>query len=62
MIIPAVSVLLALSALPGSPGAVDAVSYSFNVPPGDYEVTVTLGSASQAAQTGVQVEAPCSRP
>ena len=57
MLVPTVSVLLALSTLPGSPGAVDAVNYSFNVPPGDYEVTVTLGSASQAAQTGVQVEA-----
>jgi hypothetical protein len=57
MIIPVVSTLVALSVLPGSPGAVDAVNYSFNVPPGDYEVTLTLGSASQAAQTGVQVEA-----
>lgn len=35
----------------------DAVDYSFTVAPGDYEVTVTLGSASRAAQTGVQVEA-----
>ncbi|MEQ0558212.1 GDSL-type esterase/lipase family protein [Amycolatopsis sp. NEAU-NG30] len=42
----------------GAAGATTAgVDYSFNVPPGDYEVTVTLGSASQAAQTGVQVEA-----
>ncbi|MFF1612397.1 rhamnogalacturonan acetylesterase [Amycolatopsis sp. NPDC058278] len=57
MLVPAVSVLLALSALPGSPGTMDAVDYSFNVPPGDYEVTLTLGSATQAAQTAVQVEA-----
>ena len=57
MLVPAIGVLLALSALPGSPGAADAVNYSFTVPPGDYEVMVTLGSATQAAQTGVQVEA-----
>ncbi len=54
MIIPVIGALAALSVLPGT---ADAVNYSFNVPPGDYEVTVTLGSASQAAQTGVQVEA-----
>ncbi|MEU4249988.1 GDSL-type esterase/lipase family protein [Amycolatopsis sp. NPDC026612] len=57
MLIPVVGALLALSVLPGSATTADAVDYSFTVAPGDYEVTVTLGSASQAAQTGVQVEA-----
>ncbi|SED12925.1 Lysophospholipase L1 [Amycolatopsis tolypomycina] len=48
-----------LAVTEGAAGAATptAVDYSFNVAPGDYEVTVNLGSASQAAQTGVQVEA-----
>ncbi|MEV6824990.1 GDSL-type esterase/lipase family protein [Amycolatopsis sp. NPDC051102] len=52
---------LLVAGLVTSGGAADAttaaVDYSFDVAPGDYEVTVTLGSASQAALTGVQVEA-----
>ncbi|WP_043726410.1 rhamnogalacturonan acetylesterase [Kutzneria sp. 744] len=54
MIAPLVSAVTLLSLLTTSPAA---TSYSFDVPPGDYDVTVTLGSATAAAQTGIQVEA-----
>ncbi len=44
--------------LPGLPaGCTPELVCSFNVPPGDYELQVALGSSTEAADTGVQVEA-----
>src|SRR6266568_3258670 len=43
--------------LPGLAGCTPELVCSFNVPPGDYELQVALGSSTEAADTGVQVEA-----
>lgn len=43
--------------LPGLPAGCAAESCSFDVPPGEYEVRLALGSRTAAADTGVQVEA-----
>ncbi|HEY3003086.1 MAG TPA: hypothetical protein VGJ44_12135, partial [Kribbellaceae bacterium] len=44
--------------LPGLPsGCTPELVCSFDVPPGEYEVQVALGSRTAAADTGVQVEA-----